>query len=113
MYLAVSVAALALSLPLFTQYYGKLSSTGSSLQFAGFVGMLNGAMDGYSASFGAYVPKGICNSSVSGVAMATPYGSFLLSGRIALDPGLCLAVGKFAKVDVLRLPNGTFQVGVG
>ncbi len=106
-YLAVSVASLVLSVPLFIEYYSGLVASGASSWFAGFAGMLEAATSAQSASFGAFVPKDVCEP---GVLQASAHVYLLGMPSMAFNDSLCRASGSFAVVDVERLVNGTYLV---
>lgn len=110
LYLAVSIASLAVSLSIFLPYYSGLAEVGSALQFKDFVSMMNNAMVYYSSTFLATVPRGICNSTIGNGTMTIGQESLQIGGSISMGSALCANQGNTVMVSVDRQPDGSFIV---
>jgi hypothetical protein len=85
LYVALAGLSLALALGAFSREASAVSKSVDSFEISQFVESLNERLMGGSAGgFSAFLPPGICNSTVSGTSLLSAQGAFYLVRPVAV-----------------------------
>ena len=84
LYSAVAGIAIALSIYMLARIGGELSRAVGAYMAGRFFSEASAAAES-SGQFYAYLPPGMCNSTINGSEIDTVYGSFYLPGRVEIS----------------------------
>ncbi|MDE1857125.1 MAG: hypothetical protein KGH98_03520 [Candidatus Micrarchaeota archaeon] len=112
LFTTVSAVGLLYAVNLFAHSRSAMSSQDDAASMAYFIATLNSQMAYQSSVFSAYVPIGLCNSSVSGYSISTAYGDFTLNWPLYVPVGICQYSGSERELSMNRDLNGTYILGV-
>jgi hypothetical protein len=99
LYSAVAGIAIALSIYMLARTGGELSRAVGAYMVGRFFSEASVAAES-SGQFYAYLPPGICNSTINGSEVSTAYGDFYIPGRIEINNRSLCPDKMFASFEI-------------
>ncbi len=96
LYLSLAGIALLTSVAMLASKWSGINRSVDSLGLYYFINSLNEQLASGAQSFSLYVPHGACNSTLSGDAVKTAYGTYYLAGPIGVSSGIFCPDGQTA-----------------
>ena len=100
LYLSVAGIALLFGLMMLASRWSGINNSVNSLGIYYFINSLNEELASGAMSFSLFVPRGTCNSTVSGHAIVNRYGTYYLTGNIKVPAGIFCPDGQPANFTV-------------
>jgi hypothetical protein len=109
-YLGISIASIAASAAIYLQSNTRLDLISGASMAEGFVSEVNSNANIYSSIFYSYMPKGLCNKSVTGNLLNYQNRTYYFIRNVSMSlPSNC-AGGGIEVIHTTLLQNGTLEV---
>ncbi len=110
LYMAIAGIALLFGVVMLASKWSDINGSVDSLSVYYFINSLNEELTSGASSFSLYVPKGACNSTISGNKVQTIYGTYYLTSGIDMPQGLLCPDGQSANFTV-SYASGSWVIG--
>ncbi len=110
LYMAIAGIALLFGVVMLASKWPDISLSVDSLGFYSFINSLNEELSSGASSFSLYVPKGACNSTISGNKIQNTYGTYYLTSGISMQQGILCPDGRSANFTVSYV-SGSWVIG--
>ena len=109
LYLAVSVVALVIAIPVFLAAESSLTKANGSSELLAFVAAVNSRTTYQSSSFFVYLPSSICDAEIDSRGVSYLGRNYTFNANVSANAlYLCKNAGNILNLNLSEIANGTF-----